>query len=205
MTDDSGDESSLWLSLSDLARQRGITKQVLSRQVTRFEGMGLIETRDGKGGRKLICVADFNRAANAMARRPRRSPPLDPAEAMARRNDTLTAAETLTRENARKAAYLADLAKLNLEERLGRLVVLDDIVSATVQLGETIIRQIDQLPSRAEEFAAAVAKDGKAGARMMLKDFVADVREAISRDLAALASPSSAGDEAIQHGRAVRC
>jgi len=39
-------------SLSEFARQRGVSKQSLSRQVLRFEDLGLIETREGERGQK---------------------------------------------------------------------------------------------------------------------------------------------------------
>jgi len=191
-------EEGLWLSVSDLAAQRGMAKQTLSERAARFEAKGLLRTRPGKGRAKLINVAEFDRACGASTDVVRAlnggaslDAPKPPAET---EKADPSASEVLTRENARRAAYTADLAKLELDERLGKLVALDDIVSATVRLGDKIVRQIDQLPTRAEEFAVAVAKDGSAGARAMLKKFAFDLREGIARELAALATPGASAE-----------
>ena len=171
----------LWLTVSDLARQRGITKGPLSRRVARLEDQGLLTTRPGERGSKLINVAEFDKVTGETTDAVRElngntaktaplplSTPGDPV---------------LAREQARRAAYDADLKQLDLKERLGQVVPIDDVEAAMVRVAETMVRTIDQLPSFADDLAAAVAKDGVHGARTFLKSKARDLRDALAKNL----------------------
>ena len=58
-----GDEASgEWLTVSALARARGVDKAAISRRVARLEAAGALTTRAGERGTKLINVAEFNLA-----------------------------------------------------------------------------------------------------------------------------------------------
>ena len=59
----------------------------------------------------------------------------------------------LSRQQARRAAYDADLKRLDLEERRGVLVRVAKVEDALVAAGEKIVRIIDQLPMDADDLA----------------------------------------------------
>ncbi len=184
----------LWGSVSDLAARLGLAKQSVSERVARFEANGLLTTRPGKGRAKLVNFAEFDRAAGIatdITRQlngggsPQPSLPAPDAEPK-----DPTASETLTRENARRAAYTADLAYLELKEKLGKLVRREDVMQATVALADVMVRAIEDLPSHHAEIAEAVGQDGAAGARSALKRLAFDLREKLAAELSAVAAPN---------------
>jgi hypothetical protein len=193
-----GDAPGLWLNVSELARARGIDKAAVSRRVARLVQIGALETRPGARGTKLINVAAFDRAigetgdlAHAQAREPDDAPLLAPATPT-----TETASATYTREQAREKSYAADLKKLDLDERLGKLVTVESVQAGAVRLAETLVRQIDQITGRADDIAAAVAKDGVQGARGALKTVAREIRESMARELERLADTAQAEHQA---------
>jgi DNA-binding MarR family transcriptional regulator len=197
----------LWLSISDLARLRGITKGPLSRRVKRLEEGGFIATKSGERGQKLVNVAEFDlaaertvdavRASNGRKARKRVVPVADKAVEVDKPRapsvgdgDDDFFSPVLAHEQARKVAYQADLAKLNRDERLGKLIPIEKIADAATQCAEALVRVIDQLPARADEVATAVAKDGEAGARAFLRSVVRDMRERMADEMQRLAAMS---------------
>jgi DNA-binding MarR family transcriptional regulator len=191
-------QDGLWLSVSELAARRGLHKTSVSERVANFEAKGLLTTRHGKGRSKLVNVAEFDRAAGIATDITRQlngggslQPPAPAPDAEPK---DPTASETLTRENARRAAYTADLAHLELQERLGKVVRREDVMDATCAVGDVMVRLIDELPSHHAEIAEAVGQDGAAGARALLKRIAFDLREKVAAELSALAAPK--GSEA---------
>lgn len=169
------------LSIADIARRKGVSKQAISKRVARLEQLGQIATQKGPRGTVLVSLAEYDRAvgetselAHVQAPQPKIAAAVD-------------AEHVYTREQAREKAYAADLKKLDLDERLGKLVPIEDLAAAGGRIAETLVRQIDQMSGRAGELAAAVAKDGETGARSFLRTMGRDLREVLARELAALA------------------
>lgn len=173
--DTSGD--GLWLSVSALAGLKGVTKQTVSEKVAKLVGDGKLEIRPGKGKAKLINVAAYDRVTGETT---------DLARAQGAQTKAVTADPpaardgTFTKHQANKAGYEAELKRLDLEERLGKLRSVSDIEAAAIKCGETITRLIDKLVLRADEIASAVAKDGAMGARRTLKEIQFQMRGKIA-------------------------
>lgn len=182
----------LWVTVSDLARQRGIDKSAVSRRVARFEADGLIEARSGPRGSKLINVAAFDRLVGETGDAFRSQAPAVPG----RLSSSLPVSDAnnpiLAQEQAKRVAYQAELARLDLEERLGKLLPVADVVEAMTRCAEAMVRAIDQLPGRADDVAAAVAKDGAAGARAYMRTMARDLRDVLARELRLLEAESPA-------------
>lgn len=180
-----GGRDGLWLSVSEIARRKCISKSALSRRVSRLEEQGLLETRPGpRCNVKLINLAaldrlcdettDLAREMNGVADDRRRRDPNDPSF-------------IYTQEQARKAAYDADLKKLELDERLGRLLPIEDLEIAAATTAETIVQILNSLPSMTDEIMAMARTSDTARLRQLLKKIVFDVRTALAhgmRDLA---------------------
>ena len=188
----------LWLSVSELARARGLAKSSVSARVASLVDKGLIKTRAGVKQSKLINVAAFDRAIGEVGDLAHaQAPDLDDAPEMATaRPATETASATYTREQAREKSYAADLKKLDLDERLGKLVTVESVQDGAVRLAETLVRQLDQMAGRADDIAAAVAKDGVLGARGALKTVAREIRESMARELERLADTAQAEHQA---------
>ena len=65
----------------------------------------------------------------------------------------------LARAQAAKTAAQARLAQLDLSERLGQLLPLEEAQEAARNVAARLRRGVEQMPSRAEEVASSLAKD----------------------------------------------
>lgn len=188
----------LLVSISELARQRKVDKALISRQVAALH----LKTYAGKGGAKLVNVAEFDRArgqtgdgikerAAATARLFREDEePGAPAANAPPADGSLAAAQR------QKLLYETELRKLELDERRGLLVAVADVIDAQRKLGDAESQIIDRLPLRAAEMAAAGAKDGEAGARALLKTIAFDLRMAIAEACAQFETQCAAEEAA---------
>ncbi|WP_315731066.1 MULTISPECIES: hypothetical protein [unclassified Bradyrhizobium] len=176
-------EAGLWLSVSEIARQKGKSRQAIAKRVDALVGEGRLETRPGPNGTKLVNLAQFDRAVGEVGDAVKEGAAETRAEIEAWE---MPASPVLRDHQARAAQYAADLKFLDLEERLGRLVPVAEVRDAGMQAAEAIIRIVDRLPTSAEVLAAAVVKDGPQGARAALKDVARDMRAAIAEAMGAI-------------------
>ncbi|KFC63989.1 MarR family protein [Bosea sp. LC85] len=171
-----------WVSVSDLARLKGLSKAAVSERVKGLVAKGQLSTKPGKGKVVLVNLAAFDRvigettdlarAAGAETRRQHSAPPqADPT------------APIYTAEQARHMAYKAESARLDLEERQGKILPIADIAQAVTVAAEALARAIETLPSLADDIAAAVAQSGSAGARTLLKTKARETRELMTLEL----------------------
>ncbi len=180
-----------WISISDLARERSVDKSAISRRVARLEGLGLLSPRV-VGKAKLVNLAEFDRATSATVDAVRESNgrgSTGPPDAGAPGDPILA------REQARRAAYDADLKKLDLDERLGRLVEVEAVRASLDACAVELVRGLDALPGRAEALAAVVAKDGAPGLRAALKAVARELRETLARAAERFGEAGEAEDE----------
>lgn len=191
-----GDADGLWLTVSEIARQRGVDKAAVSRRLSRLESLGAVATRPGPRGTKLVNVAAYDRAVGETTDAIRAMNGGAVAAPVVAETGGLKQDPVLAREQARRTAYQAELAKLDLEERLGNLLPVDQIAAAVGVCAEGIVRAIEHLPARADELSAAVAKDGTQGARAVLKVATRDLRAAIERELRNIAIGAAAAHNA---------
>ena len=183
MTPDTFTQEGLWVSVSELAKRKGLRKQTVAEKVSRYEAQGILTTQSGGRGRpKLVNLAEFDKVSGEAGDAIRELNASTPVEGKPDNNPVLA------REQARRTAYQADLAKLQLDERLGKLLPIEDIEKAMVRCADALVRTIDRLPGKAEELAARVAQDGAQGARSILKDTARDLKVALAREMRLLAS-----------------
>jgi DNA-binding Lrp family transcriptional regulator len=173
----------LWLSISALAEARGVSKQVVSKNLKRWAAAGAQVSMRRQGKALLVNVAEYDRAHGELTDLAREQ------GAQTKRALTEPAAgedPVFAREQARKAAYDADLAMIKRDEQLGRLVPVAELERAAIACGEAAVRTIDQIVNRAEELAEAVAKSGVGGARTALKEIARDLRRRLADEFARL-------------------
>jgi hypothetical protein len=190
---DVAESSDAWLSVSALARLRGVDKAAISRKVARLAAAGDLTTRAGAHGTKLVNRAEFDRVAemttDAIQTANGRRRAADSPVAAADMGDVV--GPVLSHQQARKTQISADIAQLQLDELRGSLVRVADISAGAAVQGETLARRIDQmLPEWADDLAAVVAKDGTAGLRAALKGKARELRGALAEAFAALATPA---------------
>jgi DNA-binding IscR family transcriptional regulator len=183
----------LWLSISEIARLKGKSRQAIAKRVAPLVAHGLLDARLGKNGTKLINLAQFDRAVGEVGDAIKEGAAETRAEIEA---DEAPASPALRDHQARAAQYAADLKFLDLEERLGRLVPVAEVEDAAAKCAEATVRIIDRLPTYADSIASAVGKDGPAGARAKLKDIARELRNGIAEahgQLARKAEPMALG------------
>lgn len=180
----------LWLSISDLAARKGVAKQTIAERVTRFEAQGLLTSRPGRGRAKLVNLAEYDRVAGETTDLGREQGAATRRGATAAPSawpPTSTGTDPVyTQEQARKMAYSADREKIALGEDLERLVPVDLLRDEVLSVFAPIVARLDRLDGRADEVAAAVARDGGAGARAWLKAFKVELRNHIADGFAAV-------------------
>lgn len=190
MAHDAGEIVGLWLTVTELAERLGLDKSAVSKRLRRLADTGVaISTMPGKGRELLVNVAEYERAVGTDGDQARRLA----SKGAADEPESLSA--SYSREQAREKSFSADLKRLDLEERLGKLLPVDQVAAAATRVGEVLVRAIEQVPGRADDCAAAVLKDGAQGARSVLKSVARDLREDLAKALDELAALGQAEHE----------
>jgi DNA-binding Lrp family transcriptional regulator len=178
---DPGGAPVLWMSISQLARARGVTPQSIHERVARLVDSGLLQTRPGRGRERLIDVAQFDRAVGDNRERitvrdevEAQASPRAPAEGAG-----LTKARTAT------AIYQARLLELELAERSGKVVPIDGVQEAATAFGEASVR-IFKMPLHRIDGLMAAAARGVSDFRAVLNELIHDQRARFSEALAKL-------------------
>ena len=205
MTDDSNKisnsapspDTELWLSQTELAEMKGVTRQTIWEKVTRLEQDGLLATRPGAHGTKLVPVAEYDRLVGETTDFARQRSAETRALEAAGADAPLAAGDMrFTDAQRRKMQYEAGLKQLEYGERSRQLVAVADVKRVVEQISEVCRGGIEALMLQADEIAAAGAKDGTAGVRIALKDAGFKLLTAIVQALRMLETESRAQDGA---------
>lgn len=173
-------DDGLWETVADLARRKGIARQSLHERIDRLESDGLITVRR-EGRTKLVNVAEYDRAVGQAGDAFKEAAAETRAE-----NESGDTPPALRDHQARAAQYAADLKFLDLEERLGRLVPIEEVKAAGVEIGEAVVNILGGLSAHAEGVAAVAAKDGVQGVRGALKDVEHKLRAEVAKAIGKL-------------------
>jgi DNA-binding transcriptional ArsR family regulator len=191
---------------------KGVTRQTIAERLARLEGQGLIRSRrDGR--KKKVRLAEWDHVTGEVT---------DPARLQAQRTAKGIRGEapprplegviagpagadkekdpTYTAELTRKAGYDADLRKIEIDKQMGRLLAVDDVRAAMERCAEQIVRDIDHIVARADDNAAAVARNGVAGAREFLKTLARELRETLARSMTLIQRENDESEDATQEG-----
>jgi DNA-binding Lrp family transcriptional regulator len=179
-----GLDDGLWLTITELAEHKGLGKAWISERVKALEAEGKVETRPGKGKTKLVNLAQFDRAVGETGDAVKEVA----AETRAELEIDSPTSPALRDHQSRAAKYAADLKFLDLEERLGRLVPIDEAKTGGIKIGEAVVRILGRLPTYAEGMTAVAVKDGVQGARGMFKEIERELRTAIAEAIGEIVS-----------------
>lgn len=178
----------LWLSVSELARERGISKVAVSQQLSRWAAKGVAVATRRSGRIMLVNVAEFDTARGAAGDQARQQ------GAQTKRNTQTgrgPADPVYSHEQARRAAYEADLKRLELEEKLGQLIRVDDLERACASCAEAMVRAVERSAFRADELAGAMMTGDRPAARAFLKALIHDLRQQLADEIAKLPAVAS--------------
>lgn len=191
ITEQSGDGRDLgvWISVADLAKRKGISRQSAHERVARLEREGRISTRT-EGRSRMVELASYDRAVGQIGDAARevgaetRKDLATPIEAKANpANGKLRDAQT------ERAQYESRLKALDYAERVGQLVPVKGphgIETGLVKATEKVLRELNAPLNRATDLMVA-AREGEPAFRRALRDMIRAQRLAIASKLTELA------------------
>lgn len=183
------------MTVAALARARGVSKQIVSRQVKALERDGLI-TVERRGQRVLVDPAQFEAARSqvsdpARAEFAKAKPAVDTTRPLP--DDPEDA--TFQAVRRQREQYQMELTKLQLDRERGEVIAIRDIEQALVDCGHRIAQSFDQLGQYTDELVS-LAKDGGANkVRAFLREKSFEMRDSITRHLAAAAARAAGGKD----------
>lgn len=182
----------VWISISELAVRKGITRQSAKERVDRLTEKGLIQTR-ADGRKRMVDLAAYDRAVGETGDAYKET-------AAETKRETASAHKPLRDAQTERAQYDARLKALDLAERQQSILPIKGehgIEAALVIAGVAITREIERMVDAAEDISIATAKDGVAGTRRVLKE---EIRKRRGRIADALAEVIAKGREAEAAG-----
>lgn len=180
----------LWVSISELARLKGKSKQAISKRVKRLVESQALETRSGEGGEVLVNRVAFDRAVgeNTDPAQLLRNPGLEiaatapaPVSQAGGADDGQPKSRGYLQHKETSAAYQAENDRLDLEERLGRTCDRADVEARTFNVFRRLRDRLLSLPSICAP-RVANAVDERA-ARLIIDEEVRKLLDALANDL----------------------
>ncbi len=184
----------LWLSISDIASRKNVTKQTISERVNKLVAEHGLSTRPGKGKSKLVNLAEYDRLVGETTDLSRQQ---GADTKSAEDAPTPTREPTFSKAQADRAGYEAELKRLDLEERLGKLLSIEDVTRSMERCAAVIVREVEQLPDHCDELIAAASKGGAPELRQALKELARKIRLALEQSMRVL--PAEDGRAAEDH------
>jgi hypothetical protein len=201
MTSKGGDDAALWLSISELARRKGVSQQAVSDRISRLGDK--ITLRPGRGRERLVNVAQFDQVTGDNSFLPQATAAatvrmLD-QEPLAPALPAVPGGKTISEVQREKLLCDTGLTALKYAEARGEVVPLageHGLEQATREIGDAFRQAVGRLHMRAPELAASAARDGVAGVRALLKVAERDILGSLATALAALGDKGKAIEQA---------
>ena len=180
--------------ISRIAARDHISKQAVSKRVKAFAAAhDLAVLRNGRGHITALNVVQYDRLRGQFGDIAKDQRP-QPASA----ND-LPDGDDSYNEARRVQGWLeVEARRLDLAKVRGELVPASAVALAIADSAAEIVKAIERMPAMADDFAAAVSRDGSPGLRLMLKQYAEKLRAEIADALDAIARTTSAALAADQ-------
>lgn len=196
-----------WVSVSNLARERGVSQPAISKRIKALSESGQLTTRQS-GRRVLIHRPTFEALAAAahdpaqdLRNRHQRSgsesesssdePSGESAKEKRQRPvvaQDLANSSSYDSASAREKNAKAELAEMRLAQERGELVKVRDIEVAAVNAGTKIAQAVSAMKAKAGKLYAAAATGGEEALHIELVKSVNDVLKEIGDSMATLAA-----------------
>lgn len=175
-------DGGVWLTCAQLAERRNVSRAAITKRVNGLEAEGKITTQR-KGRSRYVELAEFDRAVGEIGE-------IAKEAAAETRREVVSSSPQYRDAQAQKLQYEARLRALDLAERQKKLLPIEGdhgIDAAATQCGITLAREIDGIVRYADKIASAVNKDGTTGARRVLKEIAAELRNQSATSLSKIA------------------
>jgi hypothetical protein len=195
--EEAGADTGPWYPIAEIARLKGVERQTVWEKVGKLEGDGLLQTRPGPGKTRLVNLVEYDRLVGETTDFSRQQGAATRAQQSAGEDQGAPpAGPGYTEAQRRKLQYEAAIKQLDYGERTKQLVAVGDVKTVIEKIAGACRGAVDVLVLRADEIAAAAAKDGAPGVRTVLKDATFKLLTAISqalRNLEMISKESDAG------------
>lgn len=190
MSPSDAEGAAVWVTCAELARRRGVSRPAITKRVDQLEADGKVVTRR-EGRSRLVDLAGFDRAVGETGDAVKEQAAATVRETSAKASPAMRDAQT------ERAQYEARIKALDLADRRKQVVPIageHGIEAAATRIGLALARDLDAMVRHADDVAAAVGKEGAAGARRILKEIATKARESVAASLAELAADGSAAE-----------
>ncbi|MBB4590181.1 DNA-binding Lrp family transcriptional regulator [Rhizobium leguminosarum] len=180
----------VWLTIAELAKRKGISRQSASERINRLEQDGLIATRR-VGRSRQVELATFDRAVGQTGNAFREQ------GAETKRETTEQPTAALRDAQTQRAQYESKLKALDYAERTGQLVPIKGdhgVETALVKATEVIIRELGAPLNWVSEILDTV-RDGEPALRRLLRKKIHKQREVIAARLTAVAGEAAEAEK----------
>lgn len=184
-----------WVSVSDLAKIKGISRQTASEKVGRLEKEGRLTTRMN-GRLRMVELATYDRIVGQVG---------DGAREIGQQTRRGTVAPTLPGtgtalrdSQADKALYEAKLKALDFGERTGQLLPLQGehgLEAALVKVSDKIVRDLGAPMNWVTDLMDA-ARNGEPALRRVMQGKIRELRKTVAEHLMALAGEAAEAERA---------
>jgi len=196
--DEADQVDGLWVSLSEVARRKGVSVAAVWKRVQRLLRDGKIELRPGRGRERLVNLAAYDRAVGETTDFARqrgadmaRGLPLDGEPIAPPVGAGAGGVRTFTEAQRQTAIYSAGLRSLEYGERRGNLLPIQGehgVAKAAQLAGEALTAAVARLPLRAGELVAVASTDGEVGVRRLLKSIGGGLLKTFAKSLNEIAA-----------------
>ncbi|WP_162243212.1 hypothetical protein [Devosia sp. Leaf420] len=194
-------DDTLWVSLAEAGRSQNppVSRAAVSKRVKKLVEAGRLVTRKGPMGSTLVHLPAYLRAVSDETdpaqdlRNGRSTAPAAIEESEDEPTAPLTGDPNYHKSRARREAINAETARLDLEERLGLLVLREDVDLRTTEIFRKFRDRLMGMPATLSDVLAA--KPDAAAIRTELDDQFRLMLEALAKSLDAMAEAKEEDDD----------
>ncbi len=179
-------DGGLWITVAELARRKGVSKQTAAEKVNRLENEGRISTRK-EGRSRLVELAAYDRAVGTVGDASKE------IGAQTKRDETSGENSGLRDAQTERAKYEARLKALDFAERSGLVIPLKGdhgIEGALIKICDQVLRDLGTPMQWVDDLMEASRK-GEPHFRRVMRGKVADLRKLVAEHLLALSGEAA--------------
>lgn len=182
-------DDSVWVTVGELARIKGVKHPAISKRLKRLAADGLIEVRK-EGRATKVRLAEWD---HVTGERSDPSRTLSPSSDDAVDDAPASTDPSYAKEAAREKRYKAELAEMEVRRRRGELCEVALVGRRAAEASEVLVRAIDHLSTAADDLATAFSRNGVSGLRAALKSKAAEIRTLVADSMSQIVE--SDGDQ----------
>ena len=187
----------VWLTIAELARRKGVSKQAATKRVNRLVEEGRLNVR-AEGRNRLVELATYDRLVGQVGDAFKEQAAATVRETRAEKSPRQQTLEEVTQPGLRdaqteRAKYEARLKALDFAERTGQVVPLKGehgIEGALIKVSDQVVRDLGQPMQWVDEIMEA-ARKGEPHVRRLLRTKIADLRRTVAEHLLALSGEAA--------------